>query len=258
LFLRADSLAEEIAFALRFAEEVEASDTKRFCLAIAGFSLREIQAFAGSICLPVLDGTIGLGAGKVFLSDLEQTKGYEFDTICVLNCNEGVIPDLRLPAEEQFRLASRLYVAMTRAKRELVLSYSSAPSTWLVDLAPALSYDEWSEHVEQSELRLLGVPQLLPELPEAVSELGALNGPEFLYTPHALGMSPERQQRLRELVPGQASNRGGRQIAWRNVSSAFSALDNTPTARRMFGRESWRYFRDLFAKAGVKPAGDVP
>lgn len=256
LLLTANSLTEEIAFALRYAEETEALNTKRICIALAGFSLREVQVFARRIDLPVLDGTIGLGAGKIFLSDLEQTKGYEFDTICVLNCVEGVVPDPRLPIEEQFRVASRFYVAMTRAKRELILSCSGNPSRWLADLPDELAIDKWSENVDMSEVNLFGSPEKLPELPEAIVELGGLNGAEFLYTPFALGMSSERQLRLRELIPGRATFRDGQQVAWRNLSSALFALETRTAARRAFGPDASRYFQDVLSKAGVKPVPD--
>jgi superfamily I DNA/RNA helicase len=258
LLLLANSLQEEIAFALRYADETEASETKRICIALAGFSLREVQMFARRINLPVLDGTIGLGAGKVFLSDLEQTKGYEFDTICVLNCAEGIIPDPRMPIEEQFTVASRFYVAMTRAKRELILSCSGNPSKWLADLPLGLAIDQWSENVDISEVRIVGSPEKLPELPEAVVELGGLNGPEFLFTRFALGMSPERQLRLRELIPGRATYRDGQQTTWRNLSSALFALETRTFARRAFGPEASRYFQNLFSRAGVTSAPDRP
>jgi hypothetical protein len=157
LLMSANSLKEEIACALLYAREADASDIRRMCLAFAGFTLREVQAFGRRIGLPVLDGTLGLGEGSVFLSDLEQTKGYEFDTMCVLNCAAGVIPDPHSPDEEQFRLASRLYVAMTRAKRELVLSHSGAISPWLADLSqPLLATDRWEEHVNMAAVALVG------------------------------------------------------------------------------------------------------
>jgi hypothetical protein len=252
LLLIARSLSEEIACALRFAEETAATETKRLCIAMAGFSLREIQSFARRLGLPALDGTIGLGFGNVFLSDLEQTKGYEFDTICVLNCADGIIPDPNLPEEERFRQASRLYVAMTRAKRELILSSSGTPSAWLTEVLDPSQINLWADHVETTELSEIDCPVHLPELPEATPEIGALTGREFLYTPYALGMSPERQERLDRLVSGSSLLREGRPVTWRNLSAAMSALDSQPAARRAFGEDSWTYFRLLFRAAGVR------
>lgn len=256
LLLAGATLEQEIAAALLYSEETEASDTKRFCIAVAGYSLREIQAYAQRRALPVLDGTIGLGAGKVFLSDLEQTKGYEFDTICVLNCSADVLPSPDLPPEEQFRLASRLYVAMTRAKHELILSFNGAPSSWICDVEGLEAPGAWIEHVDSAQLTVSGIPERLPELPPEGGRIGALTGREFLYTRYARGMSPERQERLIRLISGRMLIRDGHTVEWRCISDAAHDIELRPRARRAFGEDSWRYFRDLFQNASLAAAAE--
>jgi len=111
LVLTAKSLEDEIAFALNQAkDDLRNNPDHKVCIAIAGFSQLEIKRFADQYALNVLDGTIGLQDKPLFLSDLEQTKGYEFDLVIILNCRNGVLPPYEMPQEEQFRDACRLYV----------------------------------------------------------------------------------------------------------------------------------------------------
>jgi len=141
---------------------------------------------------------------------------------------------------------------MTRAKRELILSCSGTPSAWLTGIPDPPQTHPWSDHVVMTELSNVGCPEHLPELPEMVTDIGTLTGREFLYTPYALGMSPERQDRLDRLITGTTLTRDGQQISWRNLSTAVQALGNQPSVRRVFGGESWKYFQQLFIVSGVK------
>ena len=74
----------------------------------------------------------------VALLTMHGSKGLEFRRVWVLGCNDGIIPSTNGVVEEERRL---FYVAMTRAKEELVLSYvlgkkendAIAPSRFLVE-----------------------------------------------------------------------------------------------------------------------------
>ena len=60
----------------------------------------------------------------VTLMTIHKSKGLEFNTVFVISCNEGILPspkDRNERLEEQRRL---FYVAITRAKQRLYLSYS--------------------------------------------------------------------------------------------------------------------------------------
>ena len=37
---------------------------------------------------PFLDGSNKLTEGNIFISDLEQIKGFEFDIVIIINCNK--------------------------------------------------------------------------------------------------------------------------------------------------------------------------
>ncbi len=72
----------------------------------------------------------------VNLMTIHLAKGLEFDTVFVAGCNEGVLPHGRslnsqAEIEEERRL---MYVAMTRAKKKLFLSFYDWPSRFLGEL----------------------------------------------------------------------------------------------------------------------------
>ena len=142
LVLRANSLQEEIAYALKItSSELEMHPNAKCCIAIAGYSTVEVERYANLIGITALDGSFNLKNENLVLSDLEQTKGYEFDVVIVLNCREGVLPAQGTLEDESFRDGCRLYVAMTRAKNELYLSYHDAPSQWLTSAQETMHFE---------------------------------------------------------------------------------------------------------------------
>lgn len=160
LLLEAESLEEEIGYAIAYAKsEMEEKANYKACLAVCGYSLYEIQKFGEEIDVPVLDGTRSISDGALFLSDLEQTKGFEFDLMCVLNAGDGVIPNPSTPESERFRDLSKLYVAMTRAKLQLVLSYSKSPSVYVSRAEGQLLSGKWVEYLPADSIMVLGAPQ---------------------------------------------------------------------------------------------------
>jgi hypothetical protein len=81
----------------------------------------------------------------VFLSALETVKGFEFSLVILSECNADVIPNPALPDEEYWRDARRLYVAMTRARDELVLTYTGEPSQFLQGCGETLQWRSMRE-----------------------------------------------------------------------------------------------------------------
>ena len=78
----------------------------------------------------------------VNLMTMHAAKGLEFDTVFVIEANEGSCPYKKATADEEIEEERRLfYVAMTRAKRKLVISYvkekngkSKTPSRFIDEL----------------------------------------------------------------------------------------------------------------------------
>ena len=63
-------------------------------------------------------------AEGVNLMTMHAAKGLEFDTVFVIEANEGSSPYKKATADEEIEEEIRLfYVAMTRAKRKLIISY---------------------------------------------------------------------------------------------------------------------------------------
>ncbi|CAN5177680.1 DNA helicase PcrA [soil metagenome] len=62
-------------------------------------------------------------AEKVSLMTMHSSKGLEFDTVCICGFEEGTIPPVRAIKENLDEEKRLLYVAMTRAKRNLYLIY---------------------------------------------------------------------------------------------------------------------------------------
>jgi hypothetical protein len=225
--LAAESLEQEIACALALMADnasmrKERGDERdhRGCIAIAGYSHFELKIFGDKHGIPVLDGTQDFAKGTLFLSDLEQTKGYEFDTVAVLNCKDDILPPAGAPKEETFRFGCQLYVAMTRARDQLILSYSGSPSPWLARSNSALHFDDWATFVDISEVKPLGQPGFLAEVPDSDDNTQAvmkMTGQEFNYTSYARGLTPEIQEKLEELVSGRSVLRGRIRVSWDSV-----------------------------------------
>ncbi len=78
----------------------------------------------------------------VALMTVHASKGLEFNQVFVAGCNEGLLPHERsissdFELEEERRL---MYVAMTRAKRELHLSFFGTPSRFLYEIPIELTF----------------------------------------------------------------------------------------------------------------------
>lgn len=76
------------------------------------------------------------GSSVVHLSTIHLAKGLEFDVVFLAGAAEGVLPHIRSmdsddALEEERRL---MYVAMTRARKKLFLSFSGMPSRFLSEI----------------------------------------------------------------------------------------------------------------------------
>lgn len=226
--LAANSLEEEIAYARKYADHRLSGDAKTVCIAFAGFSSRDIQSFAKACGVDALEGSFDPSIKQLVFCDLEQTKGYEFDTLIIIQCRDGILPPHDAPTEEVHRASCKLYVAMTRAKRELILSFHGAASPWIRDVSDSIGTEFWSEVEELDSSLLMGVPEQLPEMEPNTEllNLGELNGVQFLYTPQSLGLSLEAQEKIAELVDGRGRTdaQTRRRTKWRNMQSFISDI----------------------------------
>jgi hypothetical protein len=232
LLLEASSLDMEIASALKLLDANDEIADRRGtshsgCIAIVGYSGFEVQQYGREIGIPVLDGASKFLHGTRFLSDLEQTKGYEFDTMVIVNCAQGQLPPRGAPEQEVFRNASEFYVAMTRAKSQLILSFSGKVCDWLETLSLPIS--QWSDVVDINDLATIGMPGFLQEFPDTETlNLRDLTGTEFIFTPYARGLDVELQEKLEEFVDGRGmiQARTQRRLKWKNIGALIDDLES--------------------------------
>ncbi|HEY4523946.1 MAG TPA: UvrD-helicase domain-containing protein [Candidatus Paceibacterota bacterium] len=123
---RIENIAELIAFASGY------KDTHEF--------LEKIALLQGN---EALKGRSKRGSSVVHLMTIHSAKGLEFDTVIVAGASEGLLPHQMSyktagrdeGVEEERRL---MYVAMTRARNKLYLSFYGLGSRFLYEISPEL------------------------------------------------------------------------------------------------------------------------
>lgn len=255
LLLKADSLKQELGYSVSYAKScLENGGNKKVCIAIAGYTSRGIQEISRYFNLPVLCGDMKINEGNIFLSDLEQTKGFEFDTMIIVNVCYGVLPHPDLPPEESFRDLCKFYVAMTRAKLELIISYHSQLTDFIseesADFVNARWDDGYSDFVEDDVW-------VLPKSNFSEKQYGIeweLTGREFLLMPEAIGLSLNAQEKIDELVTGRISFEGKsrKQKSWKSLGEFLNDMVSPVNRQRVYlSDEAWF----AIAKHFKKPSG---
>lgn len=85
---------------------------------------RHMTDMTGSINEGDLVNSEGLIDDRVFVMTVHKGKGLEFENVVVLNANLGTYPFYRCSKEERMEDARKFYVAITRAKKRLCISYT--------------------------------------------------------------------------------------------------------------------------------------
>lgn len=239
-FLRqTSSLSNGFNFSLAYLKSIlDVNKNEKGCIAICGYSYYDILSIGEAQNLPVLDGKMDLGMNSIFLSDLDNTKGFEFDRMIIINCNDGILPNPDQPREEWFRDISKLYVAMTRAKRELVISYNEQVSSLFKDSLDFFTQDKWIDHLAFDQIGTYQVPE--PKIDEISNGYQKLKGKEFLYTHRAIGLSPEAQQKLIDVVNGtHTTDQKNKVLAYRTIGTLKTQIESRardlPQLTKVFG-----------------------
>ena len=72
----------------------------------------------------------------VLLMTMHGAKGLEFDTVFIIGANEGIVPYKKAETKEEIEEERRMfYVAMTRAKKRLVISYTKEKNGKKIDVS---------------------------------------------------------------------------------------------------------------------------
>ena len=260
LLLKAIQLSEELSFALSYLRsslQDEGGGAQKFCIAVCGYSQSEVELLGGKLGLDVLTGDTDVVAGHIFISDLEQTKGFEFDSMVILNCAANVIPHPALPAEESYRDLCKLYVAMTRAKRELIVSYSDKPSQFLSGLRPLFTVGDWNTYSE-IDTHLNSDFGVTP-FPVKVIENSDLDAQTILFMRQSVGLSTTAQDKLVQLITGTNRFKNRRQIEWKNFDQFIENVKDSGTSRNYNGVSDavWIEFQSLHEKLKVIPVASA-
>ena len=244
LLLKAENLEDELkkSIGLIRSQENEVKSHKKYCIAICGYSHTAVESIGRQLSIPVLSAFTEVGSSSFFLSDLEQTKGFEFDVMVVCNCNDSVMPHPNLPQEESFRDLCRLYVAMTRAKTQLVISYSGEMSSFLTNSIDNFLQADFIDYAESAEINSFDWPsQLVPNLGDL--EAWGRDGKGFLKSRDAVGLDRVVQDEILEHVTGREKLRRiagrERQVEWRTFGSFAKAIKEPRTRHLLVSEESW-------------------
>lgn len=92
---------------------------------------------------------------NVKISTIESAKGHEFSSVYIMGLIEGVLPAARVEGDEIPREASRLYVAMTRARERLTITYSPGVNSPASRFLTAIQSDCDEAHIRNGELRMI-------------------------------------------------------------------------------------------------------
>jgi superfamily I DNA/RNA helicase len=113
---------------------------------------KDMQAFLHSVDLGSGTDTYREGLEQVTVMTIHAAKGLEFPTVFVIGCEDGLLPFTLLPnfrsdMDEERRL---LYVAMTRARKFLILSH--ARKRYMFGKSLALGRSRFLDTVEEELL----------------------------------------------------------------------------------------------------------
>ncbi|MGZ8983566.1 MAG: UvrD-helicase domain-containing protein [Methylotenera sp.] len=260
LLLKADSLKQELGYSVAYAKScLDGGINRKVCIAISGYTPRGIQEIGRYFNLPVLSGEMKINAGNIFFSDLEQTKGFEFDTMILVNICSGTLPHPDLPPEESFRDLCKFYVAMTRAKLELIISYHLQ----LTEFIPENSNDFISARWDSGYSEYLDDQNwILPKSSMSEKQYGIeweLTGRDFLLLPEAIGLPLNAQEKIDELVTGKISFEGKsrKQKSWKSLGEFLNDMISPINRQRVYlSDEAWLAIASQFKKptGPVKPS----
>lgn len=248
-FIRsAKNLDSEFNFSLNYLKQ-NLNPGEKGCIAFCGLTFFQVKSIGDSYDLSVLDGKSSIDSSTIFISDLEQTKGFEFDRMLIINCSNHIFPNPRLPKKEWFREISKLYVSMTRAKKELIIAYSN-------ELSKIFDYSihffntntKWNDNLDPSQF--VETITFAKAFETAQSKVFLdFSGVEYLYSVNALGLSGPAQDKILSVVTGKRVISNGIYEQCKSIRELIEMLSNkriTPQVSRLFGNSTINELKEHF------------
>lgn len=118
---------------------------------------REALARLGILSTDLRDD-VDFESERIKISTIESAKGHEFGAVFIMGLTEGVLPRADVTEEEMAREVSRLYVAMTRARENLYLTYAESVGRPVSRFLLAIQ-----DECDEAQYRNGEVRRLLPE-----------------------------------------------------------------------------------------------
>ncbi|MFZ5367920.1 MAG: UvrD-helicase domain-containing protein [Spirochaetota bacterium] len=236
LLLRANSLVDEINSAIQYFKESYSNNKgKKVCIAIAGLNLDEVTIISNDTKIPILNSELTTFNEQLYISDLEQTKGFEFDCMIILNVENYVIPSSNMPSDEWYRDLTKLYVSMTRAKKELIISYHNEPSLFLKGLNENdYTKGDWSSFIDKQNIYISQVKRIQFSKNRDSFDLSKMSGRDFVLTPLAIGFPVPVQEGLLEYVKSTINKKKG----WVSMEDIIKEKSND-FGMKIFGSKRW-------------------
>lgn len=192
------------------------------------------------------DGQSGRNRGGLTLSTIHGAKGLEWPIVFIVRCNEDVIPLNACMADEEVAGAllseerRLLYVAMTRARRALYVSYlvmsddrqPMAPSCFLKDIPAANRKNAQHESLRHSEVTF-GVPASSARLPS--SSLKRQSGGTSQQLPGAIGAELRFWQEAPEPAASSRKSKSGARRAPAKATAPDPRPARAPSKKRLSG-----------------------
>jgi hypothetical protein len=146
---------------------------------------------------------------RFFISDLDHCKGFEFDTVVIINANNHVIPSHKKSITifnegEDYSNSdiSKFYVAMTRAKTNLIISHSGELTEFLAIPEKENYFNEKNSWGYSTQLNKINVS--IDKKSLIKNPVWTFTGRDFLFTDYAIGLSKESQEKLIKIVTGKS------------------------------------------------------
>jgi len=132
---------------------------------------------------------------RIVVGDINDVKGHEFSMIIIVGLSSASFPGGATPEDEWWRDAFRLYVAMTRGRDQVILTYTQNPSPMLKSMSRFLKWEvdsladigeewimrlwQWADAYNVPDLRTYGLSGAngvgLPRRREELLNMSVLN-----------------------------------------------------------------------------------
>lgn len=246
------NIDEELKFSISYLRDI-LTEKEKGCIAICGLTYFQVKTLGNKLDINVLDDKLDVNISKLWISDLDQTKGFEFDRMIIINCSQGIFPNQKLPEREWFREISKLYVSMTRAKRELIISYSNELSSVFSNSLNFFNIDSnWQEYVDIDNT--IKIPIINSAISLELFELKK-KGIDFLRSSLAIGLSQNSQEKIFQLVQGKKStNSSGFSDEWVNMETFIKDIHNpriVPHMNRLLGPSVYKELKEKFVNSST-------